>query len=403
MDSIVTTERAGFRRAQRIASAEMSEIVQVSEAAARMRAAGRDVISLGTGEPDFPTPEHVCAAATAAMAAGETRYPPTAGTPALRAKVAEGAGVAAENVIISTGAKQALFNLFFASLDEGDEVICPTPYWTSYRDMIGGAQGKLVELVCGPNQGYKLVPEQLAAAITPKTRWLLLNSPSNPSGAMYSRAELEALGDVLRQHEHVWVVSDEIYEHIAYVPFTSIRDALPDLVDRSVVINGVSKAYSMTGWRLGWAIGPVEAIKAMAVIQGQSTSGASSISQAAALAALSGDQSLLEERKASFQHRRDLVVSALNAIPQLHCPVPEGAFYVFPDCSGLIGMRTPDGQVIEDDADFCRYLLETEGLALVPGRAFSGPRSFRLSYAYAEEILRDALQRITRAVAALQS
>lgn len=386
-----------FQRSDRIAEIAISEIVQISEAAARMRADGKDILSLATGEPDFPTPANVCDAATAAMAAGQTRYPPTAGTSELRDAVAKQANVSRANVVISTGAKQVLSNLFLASLNNGDEVICPTPYWTSYRDIVRFAGGVVVEVACGSGQGYKMTPEQLEAAITPRTAWLLLNSPSNPSGAMYSRAEIEALGVVLRRHPHVWIASDEIYQHIAYTPFTSVRDALPDLTERMVVIDGVSKAYSMTGWRIGWAIGPKAVIDAMQDVQGQSTSGASSISQAAACAALLGDQALLAERADIFRMRRDLVVAAINQNPLLTCAVPDGAFYVFPSCEAALGTQTPDGSRIETDGDFCRFVLASEGLALVPGSAFSLPGHFRLSYAYSDAELTDGMARLRRA------
>ncbi|OAN92976.1 pyridoxal phosphate-dependent aminotransferase [Sulfitobacter geojensis] len=390
-----------FQRADRIAAIAMSEIVQISEAAAQMRAEGKDVLSLATGEPDFPTPAHVCDAATIAMAAGQTRYPPTAGTAALRDAVAQQAGVDRTNVIISTGAKQVLANLFLASLNAHDEVICPTPYWTSYRDIIRFADGNVVEVPCGSDQNYKMTPEQLEAAITSRTRWLLLNSPSNPSGAMYSRDEIEALGSVLRRHPHVWIASDEIYQHIAYAAFTSVRDALPDLTDRMVVINGVSKAYSMTGWRIGWAIGPTAVIVAMQDVQGQSTSGACSISQAAACAALLGDQTLLAQRATIFRARRDLVVNAINDDPLLSCGVPDGAFYVFASCEKAIRKRAPDGTLINSDGDFCRFVLASEGLALVPGSAFSMPGHFRLSYAYSDAELSDGMARLHRTTAKL--
>lgn len=395
------TLKSAFKRSGRIASIAISEIAQISEAAARMRAKGADIISLATGEPDFPTPAHICEAATAAMAAGQTRYPPTAGTAALRDAVAKQAQVTRAEVIISTGAKQVLSNLFFASLDENDEVICPTPYWSSYRDIVRFAGGNVIEVACGSEQGFKLTPAQLEAAITPRSRWLLLNSPSNPSGAMYSREELEALGDVLRRHHHVWIASDEIYQHIAYTPFTSVFTALHDLRERTVVINGVSKAYSMTGWRIGWAIGPQPMIEAMQDVQGQSTSGACSISQAAAVAALTGDQSLLVERAAVFQKRRDNVVQAINDDPLLNCALPEGAFYAFASCEEALGSTAPDGSVISTDGDFCRFLLASEGLALVPGSAFSMPGHFRLSYAYSDAELADGLARLHRATAQL--
>lgn len=392
-----------LRRSQRIASLGLSEIVQISEAAAVMRAEGHDILALSTGEPDFPTPETVCRAAITAMGKGQTRYTPTAGTPALRNAVAKHAGFSAEasEVIISTGAKQVLANLFLATLDVGDEVIIPTPYWTSYRDIVAMADGTTVEISCDGSEGFKLSPEKLEAAITPKTRWVLLNSPSNPSGAMYTYDELVALGEVLKVHPHVWVASDEIYQHIAYAPFTSFRNAVPELADRTLIINGVSKAYSMTGWRIGWGIGPVELIKAMVAVQGQSTSGACSIAQAASVEALEGDQSFLEGRKDNFMARRDYMVEHLNATDMLSCPLPDGAFYVFPSCEGTFGAKTPEGEVIETDADFCRYLLKSVGVAVVPGRAFSMPGHFRVSYAYAQSELEEGCLRIQQAVAKL--
>ena len=394
-------EPARFRRAGRIADIEISLIVRISESASALRAAGRDVVSLGTGEPDFPTPEHVVSAAHAAAQAGETRYPPTRGTDRLRQAIAGLEGVAPEEVIVSTGAKQALSNLMLASLNPGDEVICPAPFWTSYRDIVHLAGGELVEVICPAGQGFKIRPEQLARAITPATRWLLLNSPANPSGAVYSKDELAALGEVLRDNPHVWIASDEIYRHIAYTDCPSLRAALPDLADRMVTINGVSKAYAMTGWRIGWAVGPAAAIDAMAAVQGQTTSGASSVSQAAALAALTGPQDLLAVRRDAFRARRDLVVEALSADPLLECTRPEGAFYVFASCKGALGLRRPSGGTIRDDADFCRHVLEAEGLALVPGRAFAMPGYFRLSYAYSQAELIDGLARLSRATAAL--
>jgi aspartate aminotransferase len=362
------------------------------------------VISLSTGEPDFPTPTHVIEAAIGAMRRGDTRYPPTAGTLALRealAQRAEGPGCAVDDVIVANGAKQVLSNAFMATLNDSDEVIVPTPYWTSYADMIAVAGGRLVPVSCGARQGFKLTPKQLSAAITPHTRWLLLNSPSNPSGAMYRAQELAALAEVLRRQPQVWIASDEIYQHIAYAPFASFRAVAPDLADRTLLVNGVSKAYAMTGWRIGWGIGPKALIKSMIAIQGQSTSGACSISQAAALAAITGPQDLLHERAAAFRARRDLVVSRLKSAEHLDCPTPDGAFYVFPSCSSALGRRTPDGTILRSDADFCRYLLEAEGLAAVPGRAFSAPGHFRLSYAYSESELTEGCERIVRACATL--
>ena len=393
-----------FRRSRRASNLALSEIVRISEAARALRAEGRDVLTFGTGEPDFPTPPHVTRAAHQAALNGETSYPPTQGTPALRAAIAESAGFAADpgEVIVSTGAKQVIANAFLATLDSGEEVILPAPYWTSYADILTICEAKLVAPKCGAETGFKLTADALAAAITPKTRWLLLNNPGNPSGALYSEADLEALAEVLRANPHVWVMADEIYEHIAFEPFTSFRNAAPDLADRTLVVNGASKAYAMTGWRLGWGIGPVPLIKAMVAVQGTSTSGASSISQAAALAALTGPQDLLAERCAAFRARRDMVVERLNAITGIDCLEPGGAFYVFPSCTGLIGKHRPTGEILETDADVCDYILSEVAVALVPGRAFGLPGHFRLSYAYSIDDLTEGLSRIARAVAALK-
>ena len=394
---------SAFRRSRRASQLALSEIVRISEAARALRAEGRDVLTFGTGEPDFPTPGHVIEAAHQAALRGETTYPPTQGTPALRNAIADAAGFPADpaEVLVSTGAKQVIANAFLATLDPGDEVILPAPYWTSYADILTVCEAGQVAPECGADTGFKLTADALAAAITPKARWLLLNNPGNPSGALYSRAELEALANVLRANPHVWVMADEIYEHIAFAPFTSFRVAAPDLADRTLVVNGASKAYAMTGWRLGWGIGPVPLIKAMVAVQGTSTSGASSISQAAALAALSGPQDLLAERCAAFRDRRDMVVARLNAIPGIECPEPGGAFYVFPSCTGLIGSRRPTGEVLESDADVCDYILSAVAVALVPGRAFGLSGHFRLSYAYSTTDLTEGLTRIARAVAAL--
>ena len=392
-----------FRRSSRAAALELSEIVKISESARALKQAGKDVLSFGTGEPDFPTPRHVIDAAMAAARDGETNYPPTQGTPGLRAAIAEDSGynIDPAQIIVSTGAKQVLSNALQASLDPGDEVIVPAPFWTSYSDMLQFCEAVQVTVPCDADSGFRLTPDQLEAAITDKTRWLMLNSPGNPTGAMYSAEDLTALADVLRKHPHVWIISDEIYRHISYVPFTSFRDAAPDLADRMLIVNGVSKAYAMTGWRLGWGIGPHDLIKAMVAVQGQSTSGASSVSQSAALAALTGPQELLATRLADFKTRRDNVVRELNDMSYLTCPTPGGAFYVFPSCQATFGKRTPKGKTIKTDADFCRYLLEEALVALVPGRAFGLPGHFRMSYAYAQDDLTKGLARIRRAVDAL--
>lgn len=404
----MTDADSTFRRSHRSETLQVSEIVRISEAARALKAQGQDVLSFGTGEPDFPTPAHVIDAAHHAMLRGETSYPPTQGTPALRAAIVADARVHSgfdetpDHVIVSTGAKQVLSNAFLATLDPGDEVIVPAPYWTSYGDIISFCQATLVPVACPADAGYLLSPEQLEATITDKTRWLLLNTPGNPSGALYSRAQLEALATVLRAHPHVWIMSDEIYQHIAYTPFTSFRAAAPDLANRTLVLNGVSKAYAMTGWRLGWGIGPSELIKAMVAVQGQSTSGASSISQAAALAALTGPQDLLAERCSDFRARRDFVVSALNATGLLTCAPPDGAFYAFVSCTATFGKTTPSGDVIQTDADFCAYVLNSFHVALVPGRAFGLPGYFRMSYAYGMDDLKEGCARLTNAIKALR-
>ena len=401
------TKTAIFKRSNRAASVQLSEIVQISEAVRARRADGEDILSFGTGEPDFPTPPHVIEAAHDAMLRGETSYPPTQGTPVLRAAICKNARAhpsakpTPTQVIVSTGAKQVLSNAFLATLNPGDEVIVPAPFWTSYADIIGFCEATLVSVPCTAKAGFKLTASQLSAAITPKTKWLLLNAPSNPSGALYNEDEMNTIADFLRANPHVWLMADEIYEHISYSPFKSFLEVAPDLADRMLVINGVSKAYAMTGWRLGWGIGPEPLISAMTGIQGQSTSGASSISHAAALAALTGPQELLAERLSSFQDRRDFVVTAINATGLLNCPIPGGAFYVYPSCSGAFGLTTPGGKIINDDAGFCEYMLDYGRVALVPGRAFGLPSHFRLSYAYAHDELKEGCRRIAQAVAAL--
>lgn len=369
-------------RADRLTGLELSEIVQISERAARLRQQGRDIVALSTGEPDFPTPDWVIDAAMAAARAGETRYTPTAGTPALRAAVAEAHGREASEVVISTGAKQVLANALLATVNPGDEVILPAPFWTSYADMVRLAGGVPVILPCGADQGFKLRPEQLAAAITPRSAWLMLNSPSNPSGAIYSATEIAALAEVLRPHRQVKILSDEIYAHLSFARFTSFVAAAPDLADRTLIVSGVSKAWAMTGWRIGWGVGPTGLIKAMTAVQGQVTSGASSVSQAAALAALTGDPALLAARRDIYRARRDRVVAALDAMPGITCAAPAGAFYAFPRYAG-------------DDGALCAALLEEAGVAVVPGRAFGMPGHFRLSFAYSDTDLDAGLARIS--------
>lgn len=396
-----------FRRSARIDAVELSEILKISELADALKREGRDIITLGTGEPDFPTPAPVIEAAHRAALAGETTYTLTAGTIALRDAIAaacdreNGYRPARAEIIVSTGAKQVLYNAFAATLDPGDEVLIPAPYWTSYPDIVTVCDGRPVILPTSAATGFRVTPDQLRAAIGPKTRWLLLNSPSNPSGAVYAHADLDALAEVLRAAPHVGIMVDEIYQHISYVPFRSFRAVAPDLAERTLIVNGVSKSHAMTGWRIGWGIGPKRLISAMIAVQSQITSGASSVSQAAAVAALTGDQQLLAERCDDFRERRDMTVAALNATELLRCPSADGAFYLFPDCTAAFGKRTRDGRTIATDADFCEALLAAEGVALVPGRAFGTPGHVRLSYAYSRASLREAATRIARFCASL--
>lgn len=400
---------AQFRRAARLDPLEVSEILTIGAEAAELKRQGAPVIILGAGEPDFDTPDHIKEAAAAAMRAGETKYTPLGGTLALRQAIQakfqrdNGLDYALDEIIAGTGAKEILFDAFMASLNPGDEVIVPTPYWTSYSDIIRIAGGEPVLVPCGDDTGFRLTAEKLEASITPRTRWLLLNSPSNPAGAGYSAADYRPLLEVLLRHPDVWLMADDMYEHITYggFEFATPAQVEPRLKERVLTVNGVSKAYAMTGWRLGYAGGPKALIDAMKVVQSQSTSHPSSISQAAAAAALNGPQEVLAERRASFQARRDLVVAALNGMEGIDCPVPEGAFYTFANCAGVLGKRTPEGTVLETDADFCAHLLGQHHVAVVPGRAFGISPFFRISYATSEAELREALARIGRAVAAL--
>lgn len=394
-----------FRRASRIETVTVSDIVIMSEAARARRAEGHDVISLGIGEPDFTTPDHVNQAAIAAINAHDTKYPPIAGKPELREAVAAlYAGRAPSNVLISSGSKYSLLNAFLATINPGDEVILPAPFWTSYSDIVRLSGGVPVIIPTTAASGFKPTPEEIEKAISTKTRWLLLNSPSNPSGAVLSKEEFLAIGDVLERHPNCWLMSDEIYEHLTYdAPFVSAHDALPKLRDRCLIINGVSKAYAMTGWRLGFAIGPEELIRAMTVVQSQGTSGTSTISQAAALAALTGPQDLLESRRESFRQRRDLVLEHLRDMKGIETTTPDGAFYVFPSWQRLKGFNTPDGVVLEDDKDFCRFILNAANTTVIPGTGFAAPGHFRISYACSKEDLRIALNRMGEAIATLKS
>jgi aspartate aminotransferase len=391
--------------AQRMAAIKPSPTVAVSNLARELQAAGRDVIALGAGEPDFDTPDNVKAAATAAINAGQTKYTAVDGTPELKAAVAakfareNGLEYRIDQISVGAGGKQIIYNALMATLDPGDEVIIPAPYWVSYPDMTLLAGGTPVIARCPEQTGFKLQPEDLEQAITPRTKWLILNSPNNPTGAAYSAEELRGLTDVLLRHERVWLLSDDIYEHLVYDDFRFVTPAAlePRLQDRCLTVNGVAKAYAMTGWRIGYAGGAAELIRAMAKIQSQSTTNPCSISQAAAVEALNGPQDFIPERTAVFKRRRDLVIDMLNRAPGIRCHRPEGAFYVYPSCAGVIGRRTPDGSELRDSEGFVRYLLESEGVAVVHGAAFGLDPYLRISYATATKLLEEACARIVRA------
>lgn len=381
-----------------------SATIAVTQKARELKANGRDVISLGAGEPDFDTPDNIKNAAVEAIRRGETKYPPVSGIAPLREAIAKkfkrenNLDYQPAQTIVGTGGKQILFNAFMATLNPGDEVVIPRPYWVSYPEMVAICGGTAVFADTSIDNGFKLTAEALEKAITPKTKWLVMNSPSNPSGAAYTQAELKALADVLLRHPHVWALTDDMYEHLTYGDFTfrTIAEVEPALYDRTLTMNGVSKAYAMTGWRIGYAAGPLPLIKAMDMIQGQQTSGACTIAQWAAVEALNGPQDFVKKSKAVFQARRDLVVSMLNQARGITCPTPEGAFYVYPSCEGLIGRKTPSGKVIETDEDFVSELLEAEGVAVVHGSAFGLGPNFRISYAAADHLLEEACIRIQR-------
>jgi len=399
-----------FQPAQRLAAIGVSEILQITARANELKKQGRPVIVLGAGEPDFDTPDHIKQAAIRAIERGETKYTALDGTPqlkdAIRLKFERDNGLvyASHEVTVGTGAKQVIYNAFMATLNPGDEVIIPTPYWVSYSDIVSICGGVPVLLPCAEAHGFRLTADQLEAAITPRTRWLMLNSPSNPSGAAYTAKQYRPLMDVLLRHPQVWVLADDMYEHILYdgLAFATPAAVEPALKERTLTVNGVSKAYAMTGWRIGYAGGPRELIQAMAVVQSQSTSCPSSVSQAAAVEALTGPQEIVAERCASFQRRRDLVVEALNVIPGLECRKPEGAFYTFASCAGVLGRHTRSGLRLETDADFCRYLLQEHDVAVVPGSCFGLAPFFRISYATSELQLNAACARIAKACAELE-
>ncbi|ATX66759.1 pyridoxal phosphate-dependent aminotransferase [Roseinatronobacter bogoriensis] len=386
-----------------------SPTIAVTTKAAELKAEGRDVIGLGAGEPDFDTPQNIKDAAKAAIDAGKTKYTAVDGIPELKKAICakfkrdNGLDYSPAQVTIGTGGKQVLYNALMATLNAGDEVVIPAPYWVSYPDMVLLAGGEPVIAEATAETAYKLTPEALEGAITPKTKWLIFNSPSNPTGAGYTWDELKALTDVLMRHPHVWVMSDDMYEHLVYDDFKFCTPAQvePGLYERTLTVNGVSKAYAMTGWRIGYAAGPVEVIKAMGKIQSQSTSNPCSVSQWAAVEALNGPQDYIAENNKTFQRRRDLVVDMLNAAEGIVCPVPEGAFYVYPSIAGCIGKTSAGGAKIVDDEAFATALLEETGVAVVFGAAFGTSPCFRVSYATSDEALREACTRIQKFCAGL--
>lgn len=388
--------------ADRLAGVEESAATAMAETARRLRAQGVMVISLAMGEPDFPTPPHVVAAATRAAEAGDTKYPPVAGTPALKAAVQRkfrrdnGLDYALDEILIANGAKQAIFDGFMATCNPGDEVIIPTPAWISYTDMAKFAGATPVFVPCPQNNGFRLRAEVLEAAITPRTKWLLLNFPGNPTGAACSWADMQAITDVLLRHPHVWIMTDDIYEHLLYddFAFCTVAQVEPRLRDRTLTVNGASKAFAMTGWRVGFCGGPRRLISAMENVQGQSTNGVSTVGQAAVTAALDGPQDVLRERASCYRDRRDLIVSLLNDVPGLNCHKPEGAFYVFPNIAGCLGKMTAGGRRIETDTDFTTALLEEHHVATVQGSAYGMSPYVRVSYATDEASLREACARI---------
>ena len=396
--------------ANRLARVKPSPTMAITALATELAQQGRDIITLSQGEPDFDTPENIRQAAIDAINRGETRYTVFDGRYDLKQAICgkfkreNGLDYEPGQITVSSGGKQVLYNALVATLSPGDEVVIPAPYWVSYPEMVLLADGSPVPVSCPQNNGFKMRPEDLDAAITPKTKWLILNSPSNPSGAAYTEADLRAVADVLLKHPHVWVMTDDMYEHLIYDDFEykTIAQVEPSLYERTLTVNGVSKAYCMTGWRIGYAGGPKMLIKAMGAIQSNSTANPCSISQAAAIEALNGPQDFIAPNAAVFKQRRDIIVDALNKVPGLHCPRPEGAFYVYPSCAGLLGKKTPKGETINTDEDFAKYLLAAEGVAVVHGDAFGLAPHFRISYACSTETLREACRRIERACLALQ-
>jgi aspartate aminotransferase len=395
--------------ADRLMRIKPSPTIAMANKAMMLKAEGKDVIGLAAGEPDFDTPQNIKDAAKRAIDRGDTKYTVVDGTMELKRAIAakfrreNQLDYAPNQISVGTGGKQVLYNALTVTVNPGDEVIVPAPYWVSYPDIVNLCEGTPVPVTCPQNNGFKLRPEDLDAAVTAKTKWLILNSPSNPTGAAYTAEELRALADVLLKHPHVWILTDDMYEHLTYddFKFATIAQVEPKLYPRTLTLNGMSKAYCMTGWRLGYAAGPTELIKAMGALQSQSTTNPSSISQAAGVEALNGPQDFIPRNNAMFKTRRDLVVGMLNEAAGILCPVPEGAFYVYPSCAGAIGKKTPDGKAIETDTAFCEYLLESVGVAVVPGTAFGLAPYFRISYAASNEQLKDACGRIQKACAAL--
>ena len=395
--------------ANRLSRIKPSPTIAVTQKAAELRAAGRDVIGLGAGEPDFDTPDPIKAAAIAAIEAGQTKYTPVGGIPELKAAIQKkfkrdnDLDYDLDQIIVGVGGKQVLYNALMASLNPDDEVIIPAPYWVSYPDMVLLCGGRPVIVPTREENGFKLTAAELESACSSKTKWLILNSPSNPTGVGYTHDDLKELTHFLLNLEHIWVMTDDMYEHLVYddFSFSTVAAVEPRLYPRVLTVNGVSKSYAMTGWRIGYAGGASDLIKAMAKIQSQSTSNPTSISQAAAVEALNGRQDFIAERNATFKMRRDLVVEKLNDISGLSCSCPQGAFYVYPSCAGVIGKTTPEGRVIESDSDYIAYLLEAEGVAAVSGEAFGMSPYFRISYATSTDLLEEACRRIARATAAL--
>jgi aspartate aminotransferase len=379
-----------------------SPTIAVTQKARELKASGKDIIGLGAGEPDFDTPDNIKQAAIKAIKDGDTKYTAVDGTPALKDAIIKkfkrenNLEYQVDQITVGAGGKHVIYNAMMATLNEGDEVVVPAPYWVSYPDIVLLAGGKPVILECNEKQGFKINPSELEKTITKKTKWIILNSPSNPTGACYSEKDIKEIAKVLEKYPHVYILSDDIYEHVTYEGFKFFTIAqIEGLKDRVLTMNGVSKAYSMTGWRIGYAAGPKEIIKAIAKIQSQSTTNPSSISQAAAVEALNGTQDFIKERATSFQERRDFVVKALNEIDGIECLNPEGAFYVFPSCKGLIGKKNSDGKELNNDTDFVQSLLENSGVAVVQGSAFGLEGFFRISYATSMENLKKALEKIS--------